>query len=71
MKIAELRQLGEEELRQKLGALKKNLLDMRMLAAGGKLDKPHQIKLIRREVARILTLLAPGTDSPLAKVQKP
>jgi len=57
VKIAELKSLSFEELNQRLGSLKRELLDFRMQAASGKLDKPHQIRLRRREVARILTLM--------------
>ena len=58
MKIAELRELGSEELAQKLRSFKQQLLELRMQAASGKLDKPHQMKLLRRDVALVLTLLS-------------
>ena len=57
MKNSELRAMTAEELDQKLLGLKKELLDLRILASGGKLDKPHRMKLIRRETARILTIV--------------
>ncbi len=57
MKISELRELTYEELSQKQSALKKELFDLRMQAAVGKLDKPHQLRLVRRDVARLSTLL--------------
>ena len=56
-KISELRELTHEELSQKHSALKKELFDLRMQAAVGKLDKPHQLRLVRRDVARLSTLL--------------
>ncbi len=56
-KTPELRGLTPEELTQKVSTLKRELLDLRMQAAGGKLDKPHRIRQIRLEVARVLTLL--------------
>ena len=57
MKIAELESLSAEELTQKGAQLKRELFDLRMQAANGKLDKPHRVQLIRRDVARIKTVL--------------
>jgi large subunit ribosomal protein L29 len=57
MKAQELRELNTEELRQRLQALKKELFDLRMEKAVGKLSKPHRFQLLRRDVARILTIL--------------
>ncbi len=56
MKVSELRNLSEDELTLKLTSLKKELFDLRMQAAGGKLDKPHRLRLVRIDVARILSL---------------
>ncbi len=58
MKISEFESLNSEELTQKLGQLKRELFDLRMQAANGKLDRPHRVKLLRRDAARILTLIA-------------
>lgn len=57
MKISELKDLSSDELLNKMEGLKRQLLDFRMLAAGGKLDKPHQMRLFRRDVAKIMTVL--------------
>ena len=59
-KLEELRGLSAEELAQKASGLKKELLNLRMQVAGGKLDKPHRIRQIRLEVARLLTLMKEG-----------
>ena len=56
MKASQLRNLSEDELDLKLASLKKELFDLRMQAAGGKLDKPHRLRLVRTDVARVLTL---------------
>jgi len=55
--MEELRGLTSEELSQKVASLKQQLLDLRMLAAGGKLDKPNRLMLARRSMARIQTVL--------------
>lgn len=57
MKISEVRELNAEELAQRLGVLKRELFDLRMDRAAGKLAKPHRIHQIRRDVARIMTVL--------------
>ncbi len=57
MKTAELRELNQDELLQKLQALKNELFDLRRERAAGKLTKPHRFQQARRDVARILTVL--------------
>lgn len=57
MKTAEMKELNGDELRQKLAVFKRELFDLRMERAGGKLTKPHRMQLLRRDAARVLTLL--------------
>ena len=57
MKLKELRVLSPEDLRAKEKNLKKELYDLNYLRKIGRVDKPSRFKLIRRDVARILTLL--------------
>lgn len=57
MKASELRNLSREELRDKAVALKKELFQMRNQGSSGRIEKPGRIKIMRREIARILTLL--------------
>lgn len=57
IKTEELNSLSPEELTQKVFGFKRELFDLRMQQAGGKLDKPHRVREIRRDVARILTIL--------------
>ena len=56
-KKEDLKELGAEELAQKLHSLKLELFDLRMQRADGKLTQPHRVKQVRRDVARVLTLL--------------
>ena len=56
MKVKELRQLPETEWDQKLNALRKELYGLRSRAQTGKLDNPSQIRFIRRDIARLMTL---------------
>lgn len=56
-RVAELRELGDEELFERLESLKEELFNLRFQLATGQLDNPMRIKQVRHEVARILTLL--------------
>ncbi len=57
MKTAEIRQLSNEELFQKEKSLKKELFYMRYQRKVGRVEKPARFKAIKREIARILTIL--------------
>lgn len=57
MKIRELRELSVEELRQKELELKDQLFKLRFQKSLGQLDNPMKIRNIRRDLARIKTLL--------------
>lgn len=57
MKINDLRKLSDEELNKKLIDNKHELLDLRLKQSTGSLEKPSQITNLRKEVARIKTIL--------------
>ncbi len=57
MKIRELRELSVEELRQKELELKDQLFKLRFQKSLGQLDNPMKIRNIRKDLARIKTLL--------------
>ena len=57
MKAKELRELPDEELRLRLRELKDQLFDLRTQKALGRLGQPHRFKEVKREIARILTIL--------------
>ena len=57
MKIAEIRKLTTENLNKKLEENKKELFNLKFSAATGNLEKPHRIKELRHEVARIKTVI--------------
>ncbi len=56
-RVAELRELPDDELLSRLEALKEELFNLRFQFATGQLDNPMRIKVVRHDVARILTLL--------------
>ena len=53
----DLKELNSEDLAQKLQGLKREMFDLRMQRADGKLTQPHRLRQARRGVARALTLL--------------
>ncbi len=57
MKIQELRSLSKEELLQKERALKDELYKLNMQRYGGRVEKPHMFSLIKKDIARIKTIL--------------
>jgi len=57
MKVNELRKLTDEELTAKIVENKKELLDLRFKQATGSLEKPAKINELRKDVARMNTIL--------------
>jgi len=57
MKIQELRNLSKEELLQKEKTLKEELYKLNLQRYGGRVEKPHMFSLIKRDIARIKTIL--------------
>ena len=55
--MTELRTLGEPELRQRLQQTQQELDMARLKARQGSLEQPHQIRLMRRTLARLWTVL--------------
>jgi large subunit ribosomal protein L29 len=55
--IAEFRDLGDEELLERLESSKEELFNLRFQLATGQLDNPMRIKNVRHDVARILGIL--------------
>jgi len=57
MKITDLVNLSKEELLHKEKALKEELFKLNMQRYGGRVDKPHMFGSIKRDIARIKTIL--------------
>lgn len=57
IKVSEIQNLSKEELIEKEGQLKKQLMQLRFDAKLGKLEKHSTIKDARRDIARVLTVL--------------
>ena len=57
MKAEELRQKKPEELESMVTDLLREQFNLRMQNGSGQLSKPSQIKVVRRNIARIKTIL--------------
>ncbi|MFZ2724802.1 MAG: 50S ribosomal protein L29 [Methylococcaceae bacterium] len=57
MKASELRQKSKEELSTLLLDLSRTRFNLRMQKGTGQLSKPHQVKEVRRNIARVQTVL--------------
>ena len=58
MKINDLRKKTESELAEELLGLRKEQFNLRMQRATGQLSRPDQFGKVRKNIARIKTLLA-------------
>ena len=56
-KASELRELGNEELLAKLREAKEELFNLRFQAATGQLENHGRLKAVRKDIARIDTLM--------------
>jgi large subunit ribosomal protein L29 len=57
MKIAELRELTNDELHQKLEDLQEEMFNLRFQKAMNRLENAMRIREVRRDIARIKTLM--------------
>jgi len=57
MKVSELREKTVEDLNSELMALLREQFNLRMQNGSGQLSRPHQIKDVRRNIARVKTIL--------------
>lgn len=57
MKAREIRDLTAEEQAQKLAEAERELFNLRIQQSAGQLEKPDRVRRVRREIARIRTIL--------------
>ena len=57
MKIGELREMNSEELHGELERLRRHQFDLRAQAVTEKLQNSNQLKGVRRDIARAITLM--------------
>ena len=57
MTAQEIRKLSNEEILEKIKDGKSELLNLRMQNARGSLEKPAQIGALKKDIARMMTIL--------------
>jgi large subunit ribosomal protein L29 len=57
MKIDDVRRLTPDQITDQLLSLKKEQFNLRFQAATGQLEKTHRVEEVRRDIARIKTVL--------------
>jgi len=67
MKAKEVREKTQAELEQKLFSLKEELFKLRYQAKTGRLEKPSRIQNIKKDVARIHTIIKEKAKSVAQK----
>lgn len=74
MKFKELQEMSTDELLTKKRDLRQETLHLRLQQQSGQLEQPSRLRLLRRDVARVETVLtqrnkqsAPSSKQPAAK----
>ena len=57
MKASEIRKMTPEQLNEKLAGLKKDLFFLRMQHATNQLDNPLRIAEVKKDIARVKTII--------------
>jgi len=57
MNIKELKSKSQAEVKENLAELLKNQFDLRMAKGNGQLNKVHVLKEVRRDIARVKTII--------------
>lgn len=63
MKAAEIRAMSAADLQKKLTELKDELFHLRFQLAINQLDNPHKITDVKRDIARVLTVINEGKNA--------
>lgn len=57
MKASEIRELSQDEMKRKLNELKEGLFNLRFQHAVGQLENQQKMKIMKRDIARINTVI--------------
>ena len=58
MKMTEIRELSEKELKEKLTSLRQELFNLRFQHATAQLEKTASIPATKKDIARVLTVMS-------------
>lgn len=60
MKTKEMREMSKEELGARLAETDRELFNLRLRKSAGQVEQPLRLRTLRREIARIKTLMNQG-----------
>lgn len=60
MRIKEIRELSEVELANSINDARKEIVELRFQLAMRKLENPSKLRLVRKRLARLITIQAEG-----------
>jgi len=66
MKISEIKELTVKELETRKRELKHEIFNLRIQQQAGQLERPHMLRNIRRDVARVDTVLSAKKNAAVA-----
>ncbi len=66
MKSTDVRTKSDDELKDTLINLRKEAFNLRFQKASGQLENTARVRQVRRDIARIKTVLSERTDAPAA-----
>ncbi len=61
--LKEFKKLNSSQISEKIGQLRKDLFDLRFKQATRQLSETHKFKIIKKQVAQLLTLSKSQNDS--------
>jgi large subunit ribosomal protein L29 len=67
MKFNEIQEMSSDELLTKKRDLRQESLHLRLQQQSGQLEQPSRLRLLRREVARVETVLTQRSKQPATK----
>lgn len=71
MKMSDIKELSLEELRRRLADEQESLGNLRFQLSTSQLESPIKVRTLRRDIARIKTLIREKERSGAATVQQP
>ena len=63
MKQSELKEKNVDQLKEDLTSLKKEAFNLRFQKASGQLENTARVRVVRRSIARILTILSSNKEN--------
>ena len=70
MKATELKSETPDQLKQRVAELRKEQFNLRFQRASGQLEKTDRVRVVRRDIARIKTLLGAKTAATPSSAKK-